>query len=591
MLIILLVFTLVGARAPGCAVLFLGNGSSCDGRLATLWVEAAQDEAVRFYHTENGGFLQPACTGARGTQQVPPYPVPQEAILCVDKWDIPKEKCATKRCNFTAHHELFHSDCDDERDHSVPKHGRSDDDDDDDDNDKKEAACRSIRSWARIGSAKIQVALDELEQQHFDNATSAACAADFIFSHINKWLLESQANAEEKLVFINERARRVQHYVHINSALARATFADADLEFGLRIIQSVRECGSPRHEVGESDGGARRVFSQTALLPGQALLANDSAFGFGLGSVLIYSTFNGTGQTVPTITQLDFAPTGTLTGFASRFGPFNPTAYCVTSDADTNLAPFDLARRFPPTSPSDTAAVRDNGEPRYTNSFLPTGGCPVVVLLQDLHTNKSAGSVMQMQLRTYPTPVQPDAFAKEVEAGIVLGQISPTDCTDSTGVYTQFFLNSTSGGNSTGNGTLRFAGTDFRSPPVGVPLTLAPGESRCVGGDNAGKPCSAKSECGAGYACRRKPLSPHNVAYCYDGAWWDERRPCAFADVDDQCPFGECFGEANDVAGGAYPLLYFYQQNQCNLAGAASAVCAEAHVASWHQYPNEAAFA
>ena len=67
-------------------------------------------------------------------------------------------------------------------------------------------------------------------------------------------------------------------------------------------------------------------------------------------------------------------------------------------------------------------------------------------------------------------------------------------------------------------------------------------------------------------------------------------RPCAFADDDNQCPFGECFGEVNGNAGGAYPLLFFYQTNDCEKK-LTSTICKEPAVKDWLQYRNAAAFA
>jgi hypothetical protein len=75
------------------------------------------------------------------------------------------------------------------------------------------------------------------------------------------------------------------------------------------------------------------------------------------------------------------------------------------------------------------------------------------------------------------------------------------------------------------------------------------------------------------------------VAFCHDGEQWDEERPCAFADEDDECPFGECYGAVNGREGGAFPFYYFYTENNCS-STPDSEVCSEPHVAGWSQFPN-----
>lgn len=562
-------WAIVLAKPPECVVLFAGVGDSCSGRAATVWVNAALGEAERFYDTVNGAFLQPQCTGKRNVERVPPFPVKGSDLVCIDQFDRPVEICHMKQCNLTSHKEFHNGDCD-----------RSDDDDDD-----KKAACRSIDSWTAIGTDKLVQAMNALEQQLFNVSISYACAADFIFSHINRWIVETTPDPDESLPFLSEEGRRRFKYDNIISALREATFIGPAINVELRAVQELRQC-RPAHRWQQRK---RSAFAALAILPGESLDANSTLLQDQVAAALIFSNFIGTNQSVVGSAQFDWAPTGSIPSFGATFGPADNVFVCVKEDADTNLAQFDATRVFPPLTVRDTAVTRDDGPPRSYAGLSTGSACSIIVLLRNLRSGDNASSVTQLQLAQPPQATQPSNFSAEIEAGIILRNANDEGCTDSTALFTDVFTN-TSAPPASNTSTLGFS-VKFIQPPAGVPLTLAPGESRCVGGDRAGSLCTQASECGAHRACRRKPFAPREVAFCYDGSQWDESRPCAFADEDEECPFGECVGEVNDVAGGAYPLLHFYQANACGqAAGANSPVCADARVAAWYQYPNTRVF-
>lgn len=585
MLLLFLVPALVGATIPQCSILFAGNSTTCAGRRATVWIDAAQDEAARFAHTQNGGWLQPHCAGGspHSTIHVAPVPFSDTALGCIDRWDIPKQRCGTKHCNYCAHHELFHSDSDCNQNTPVCY----DDDDDDNDERKRNAeqhpACRSIASWAAIAWAKIALALDLQEQQEFDAATSAACAAEFLFSHLNAWIYATTANADDVLVFTNAAARAGHHYRHINSA-SRTSSSEVQVTTVMRVVQSVRQC---RGRVDTQQVSiARRQFGVEAVIPGAAIATNDSVLTTGdVSSLIVLSSFNGSDQIVDPRLQVLLTPGGALPDFDATLSPPNQ---CALNGTSTNLATYDPRRVYPGTSPQDSATARYNGPVRLYLSLSPASSCPAIVSLANLQSNVDERSVVQIQRRNPNKAVQPSDASAHMEAATFMRSATASECADFTTTFTNTFV-SVNNTASVGEGFNSQLG--YVAPPAGVPRTLAPGESRCVGGDRAGAACTMKSECGTGLACRRKPFTPRNIAYCYDGTHWDERRPCAFADEDEECPFGRCFGDVDDNAGGAYPMLHFYEAHECQLpAQRGTPVCSEPHVAAWHQYPNSGAF-
>lgn len=561
----------IGATAPSCAILFAGadqeNSTECAEKFNQMWLNAAQDEAVRVYHTLDGGYLPDACTRGpkQGTKRIEPLDVNMATLICLDPHHLPCE-CAYKKCNYRAHPELFdddktHDDEDDECDDGGKKPHKDDDDD--------KSSCRKLSSWLRIGIEKVSVALDLQEAGEFDSSTSYACAAELVFGRIAKYLDNAYAN--DKLVFLNSVARDTHHYEHLPSPVADITYPTGgnDTNVQLRLVQSVRKC-TTRHSVD----------AQAPVLDERIVSINDTLFFTApLSSVLVYSSFDGQ-PPAEDVTQVGWAVAGTIPPFEITLHSVAPDNLCAIEDARTTLEEFDETRRFPQLTPLDWANVLGDGAPRSYIDLQSAASCPAIVLLEELGTSPVV-SLTQLNLRS-PIDCQDQAtFGNDVLVAGTWGRLATGDeCLDVVGAVVPPQSNETT------EASVLAAASFTLDGDISVPLTMAPGESRCSGGQKAGDLCTMESECGAGWACRRKPFV-HNVAYCYDGVSWDEARACAFADADDECPFGECVGDVNGLDGGAYPFLYFYKENNCEQNPAASPVCADPHVADWHQYPNE----
>jgi hypothetical protein len=530
------------ATVPSCAVLFCGEGDACAESYAGIWIGAAQDEAVRIYHTINGGVLAPLCVGSAHEKRIGGYHVPYDHLLCIDERELPREECARKGCNYESHPELF------EDDECVSgSYHRPDDND--------QAACRTLGSWLKIATQKLADALAAEAKGDFEAAASAACVAELLFARIAEYLLAAHPGDEAALAFINAAARAKQHYAFVNGATLDVLFADADsLESTLRVVQSTRDC---RPQPLADDAPPAKVTS-----------------------LLVYAAVNSS-EPVEEQTQLVWAVAGTLAPFDATVAADN---LCATEGADSNLPLYEVARRYPQLDTSDWAVVLGDGAPRPYLDLRASASRPLVSLLDSIGA-EPVGSLTQLNLRRGVAPQEADELDAYLAAAVYARVATGDVCADAVGLVID-----TPPPPPNGNETEITA--DFRAPRAGVPLTLAPDESRCVGGERAGQVCEHESECAVGWACRRKPFAPRRAAFCYNGESWDTRQPCAFADADEECPYGECFGDANGNSGGAYPFLHFFQSNECHsTSAAADPVCSDEHVVRWTQYANEKAFA
>lgn len=528
------------ASAPSCAVLLGGDGDDCERRFAALWLAAAQEEAARTYHTLNGGWLEPACCPggpAKGPDQyVAPFAVPLHHVLCIPHSTFDDETCAKKKCDFESHPELFEDDCVEEE---TPDDTES---------------CRTIESWFMIAKKLLMSALLKTELCDYNGAASDACAADTVYTEINKWIAETYETQIDALQFINDDARAIQHYTHINSPVRRGTFEESDFAPELRMVQSIRTCGHSHKHTNAT-----------------------------VTSLIVYGSATGDPDILAT-TQLIWALAGTLSDFATVL-PFAPNNDCGLRKADTNLELFAPARQVPNLGPQDWATVRCDGEPRITHDLRINAICPVVLLFAALGQSTPHDlfySLAQVQIRSGFEALEPLAAAQLLEAGTVLRVATGAQCEDFEPVLFANVVDECEIAEQPVQLTLQ-------DSSIAVPLTLPPGASQCVGGAKDGQLCSSISECGAGFACRRKPFTPYNVAYCYDGYEWDTTKTCASADEDDPCPYGTCVGAVTGHDGGVYPMLHFHQEADCK-TGAASDVCEHEAVVNWHKYPNLALF-
>jgi len=627
------------ATVPEHAVLLCGEGASCASEFSAEWLAAAQEEAVRNYHTLNGGWLESTCCGMpRGghEQRVKPVAVDQHRLLCLDQatWFPVDPKCASKKCNFISHPELFQDDC--AEDPSIPctyacplitdprynylnitacrraTHLEGVCEADGfcltayggcrvcdgqtpgsscqcplpaeacacagvwDQNRKVYGAectsasgctpsdgcpptletCRKIDSWLKIAKWLLVDALEYTEKCDWDRATSSACAAETVYRAVNQWIEQEYLDDAAGLQFIDANARAVQHYRHVNSPLRRITFNDVTFTAQVRVVQSIRTCN------GTCDGGAAPVTS-----------------------LLVYSSTESSDDALP-VSQLVWALSGVLADFATVL-PFAPLNECGLQHVMTNLAVFDPARRIPNLNAQDWATVRCDGAPRTTLDLRIDAVCPVVLLFASLGveapTEDALHSLAQVQLRTGFPALSPLNAALLLEHGLAFRVATGTgsECHD----YALLLAESVYGDDCAAVPPALVSGIDGDDA---VPLTLAPGTSRCVGGTANGRACDAVSECAVGFACRRMPFN-RDQAFCYDGITWHKDKPCAFADEDASCPYGACVGAVNGLDGGRFPLLHFHQQADC-AADASSPVCQHEAVLEWHKYPNLALF-
>jgi hypothetical protein len=401
-------------------------------------------------------------------------------------------------------------------------------------------SCRTVESWFDIAKWLLMDALDATDECDFDAASSAACAAEFLHRTINEWTLATYAAQAAHLQFINAMARQKQRYIHVNSALRSLTFDTTLFTTEMRVVQSVRHC-------------ANSCSTSVALSP--------------VTSLLVYSRTLGSADTLET-TQLVWALAGVLSDLSTVL-PYAPSNGCGLQRTPSNLPLFAPQRRVPRLGPQDWTTVRCDGAPRNITDLRIETACPMVLLFAALGPGDpetdELHSLAQLQLRDGFAPLQPLAAAQLVEQALTLRVATGSggECHDyalllATDVYESCAL-----------APQPLAAVQ----ETRVPLTLAPGESRCVGGTADGRRCEIASECGAGLACRRKPFDAG--AYCYDGLTWHADRPCTLADHDDPCPYGVCSGAVNGFEGGLFPLLHFQQ-----------AASEHPAVASWHKYPN-----
>ena len=623
MLLLLLVYAAVRATVPQHAALVDGCGSA----FSNEWLAAAQDEAIRSYHTLNGGWLDSECCGARANgpeARIKPFAVDLHAIVCIVHASFPKDECVNKKCNFQSHPQLYESDCGVESQLVCPlafdpryiyndisacangtelvgtvhyaggdtcntgyvscpadapqsaactctlpstekicsgtwrddgrRYGAQCTPPDD--------SCRTVESWLKVGQELLTEALDKTELCEWDAASSAACAAEFVYRRINQWTLETYSASADKLQFISPMARATQRYTHINSPLRQISFETTLFSAKLRVVQSVRSCASSCSAEPSSDP---------------------------VTSLLVYTQTESDANTLE-LSQLVWALAGVLADFGTVL-PFAPANGCGAEHVQTNLALFDPQRRVPRLGAQDWATVRCDGAARETVDLRINAICPVVLLFAQLHPAAAEPSTLyslaQLQLRDGFAPLDALAAAELVESGLAFRVATGTggECRDyklllASSVFERCALAA----------PLLFAEA-VEEHRDSVPLTLAPGESRCVGGTAAGRLCTAANECGRGLVCRHNPFAPRSTAFCYDGLVWDETKPCTGGGADEatSCPYGTCVGAINGLDGGLFPLLHHHQASDCQTDD--SDVCAHPAVAAWHKYPNLALFA
>jgi hypothetical protein len=550
-------------------VLFCNESTHSDA-----WIAGAQDELIVLLQSVFGGFdLQyRRVSGCLDKLAI------LDSIACIERDQLPRARCYAKFCDFWRHRELFHKG-----------------DDDDDDNDggchapdtaphaekhRESRVCHTLQQWSAIGIDKLYSAYDAFDAGNFTNATSLACVAELVLRLVT-----------ERLPPTFDDGASYRHRVFPAKLAAFDMLGlnndTNDLIVGTRTVRSFRRAPDA--------AGKNHTLIATYIVARVLQRSIDEA---------------DAEQQLGGTTQLLWPLAGVIAPFDRTGLP--PKSVCSVNGAASNLGANDSAALLPNISVlHDFAAVSDEFKRcssfpdhrlRRYDSLLPGGCCSTVVLMTDIddHANgtrieprrESLGYVAHYQSKLVFEDVNASSADPLIEKFLIARVAAPDLCNDVASVSMPDVPPST--GNSSFNSTsfggrVALAGTvgsstHWRAPREGLPITLPPGESRCVGGEKPGAVCSMQSECGKGRTCKVKPGAAAPItAYCYDRFGWQEDEPCVFDGELTECPYGYCYGAADGHEGGAYPLLYYYQSCYDPLTNDADE-CDEEMV-NWFKYP------
>lgn len=525
MMFLLVLFVLVSARQPSYLSL------SCNSQdRAQQWLDAAQDSVLLTLQTLFGaldcnGQLVDACY--EQSEKL-------DAITCIK----PVEPTCFEGCNLDEQIVVDDVCCKNEFDSAYE--------------DEDGAVCRTNRKWISIAFDKIYTAYEEFEKQTEDgyaNAISLACAVETILTAV----LNSLGSA-----FLAVDAT----YRHIVSPQIRVTFSGvqfATVATLVRTVQSFRYCNVP------------------GQCGNHTLIATYTLFRVDVD-----------GSLPPGIGQLLWPIGGTVSAFDKTFLPSD--ANCARLHAPTTHSPAtDPALRLSTLGTMDYA--------RVVQAFSKCSGFPLLGCVQGYH-DLAIGRCCNTL-----------ALIKDIRAlvnQLPQGESDPTPRLYSFVYVAHLYSKITYESDPTRNVHVendiigRFAAADscadFEAAvftPASVTLsvepnaimTMAPGESRCVGGSDAGKVCTRTNPCGSGLACTSRPGTKQ--AFCFDGTWWNQKMPCTLETA--QCPYGECYGAVSGDSGGQFPFLHISQQNHCDDPERATPVCMDQRVQKWFENPRNKA--
>ncbi len=640
-MIILLVALLaqqVAARVPQCAVLFCGDADECRTLYARQWVDAAQSEAARVYNSVNGGFLAAECTPNNRACRVPPLPdTVLHKVLCLDAHCLPREECAAKHCNFGDHPELFEDDeCVFGRSNAKHKAGDKDTSacralkswlrigneklvialSSSNATEAASAACaaetvfRAIADYLRalFDDDELPFLNSFAQEKHsyrhnnslvagaqpefsvaFDGAGQAGSIIfDLIVaqSYRTCWRHETQRRQTihmsgadgGEMVFVKEKTKRER----LASVLLYSAYNGTNAETQTQLLWSIGGALAPfaqtlRLEAAGEESKKKEVVDDESSSSDTASVFTEYSDDVDSQSSSASASRNDIDSWFDEFEQRPNNEKHVRRGNAPPSQASESQNVCTLSGAESNVE----VEPMPFVELGDYVVVRGDGA---TRRYRDLRGCGTVVLLGDARNDAPQSSFSQLQLSTFGVGESAALNNGSVLADSVAASLFARVASDQVGCFDT-------------EGTLVF---DTDSPPptnvtlaaptvralvsaasaAGAPLTLAPGASRCVGGTRRNAVCESPSECGAGLACRRRPFdSTPDAAYCYDGTMWLVEQPCAFADADEECPYGECVGAASGFDGGAFPLLHFARD--CGTVGGAG-VCGDTRVQKWH---------
>jgi hypothetical protein len=565
--------TLVFARQPTCAVLLCNEAQH-----STAWIDGALDEMIVMLEAFFGGFSVDGVRigGCFGQTTI------LDSLVCLDRFDFPAARCYAKFCDFWRHVELFEK-FDDDDDGGAGPGCQAPLQREHEDKHKKQRICRTIQQWAAIGVEKLFDALDAFDDGRYSNATSLACAAEKLLRLVTARLppLFDDGSSYRHQVFPAALAA----FDILGSGNSTNNNTDTnDLVIGTRTVRSFRRAaGASGNHVLIATYIAARVLERSP----DEIDTEKAQHG---------------------ITQLLWPVSGAIAPFDKTSLP--PQSLCAQADQTTNLVQFDSTRALPCLGPLDFAAVADefsrcrsfpSQRIRRYDDLSPAGCCSTIVLMANIE-DKGNGTRFEPRHESLGYVAHFDSSCTfegltangtnstnpliEVE---LVARVAANDlCLDVVSVaMPDVAPSNTTNDNTTTNATTLADGEavrGWRAPREGIPITLAPGDSVCVGGERAGAQCSVESECGGGRTCRIKPGTKQ--AFCYDRYAWSESEPCIHAGDLTECPYGYCYGAADGHDGGAYPLLYAYRQDNCERQRPGPYEFCTPAVRNWFLHPN-----
>jgi len=566
----------VDARRPTCAALLCSEADH-----AAAWLGGAQDEYLVLHQTLFGAEgPRGAVIGPLGDQAAV-----LDSTLCLERDSLPRPKCYARFCDFWRHTEFTDS----RRGHSDDgcaaalrpaaaadntTHHHHNDDDDDDSERSDHRVCHTLRRWAAIGIDKLGKAHDSDQAGDAVSTTTYACAAEQMLGMVNDRF---------RSPFVDSlRAGKVsfRHQTYAGTNVAFSLEGDpnvTDLTFTTRTTRSFRRW----HSDNDADDTVSHTLVGTFLSVGAATLSADEQ--------QLEATTHGT-------VQLLWPVAGIIEPFDNSALP--PQSVCSVGQIDSNLA-TTFSTTLPQLGRRDFAAAAEfeacdrfpsnHPAPRHYNDLLPSGFGSMVVVVADVDPSTDGRAVAYVAHVGSVTAFEASPGDPGIGASLVARVAASDTCTDTLGAATlvEIVNVNTTTTNSTSNSTTASfgGGSVIRQPRAGVPMTLAPGESVCVGGENQGRTCSVESECGAGRTCRVKPGT--GAAYCHDRFAWNEDEPCALVGEANECPYGYCYGAVDGHEGGAYPLLFVWRDSHCDSPTEAIIEdCALEEVRNWQAYPT-----
>ena len=391
-----------------------------------------------------------------------------------------------------------------------------------------DSVCRTNRMWLALAFGKLYNATDEYDAQNYDRAHNLACAAERVLTQV----LTSLGSP-----FVDDAAT----YKHIISAKETITFegVSGDLIVETRTVQAFRQCG-------ETCGDHR-------LIATYSLFDLPTVGGLPVG-----------------INQLLWPISGTISAFHKTGLPTN--SFCALSQAYTTIT--NETHRLSTLGHLDFA--------RVVAGFSRCDGFPVSCCVQGFHDLSEYHCCNTLPLikdigALLSKAQHPPLYAFAYVAHFKSHYTYEEDPSRSLHIGSDLLLRTAAADQCTDAAGNTYAPTSVAFKANRLPQPLAPGESRCVGGSDSGKRCTARNPCGADMACTQKPGS--QGAFCFDGTWWNQKMPCS---LDAQCAYGDCWGAASGHSGTALPFATIWTENNCDDAETATRVCNDQQVRAWY---------